>query len=161
MHSVESLAAESSTASTSALETVTTAIATPIGQMVDAVSGALTPDHDASPSAQRERMREFAGPEHFRHSELGAGREEMARHRAGFAAQREGLSSPIFAASRSRFATGRTRPAAGPVIGSAIHATLANPDLARGILTGVASAQGVPVVSANPILAELLPGFGN
>ncbi len=133
----------------------------PIDQLIDAVAAVLPLDDDASPAAQRERMREKAGTAHFAHEELAAGREEMARHRAAFAEQREGFTSPRFSDSRHRFTTGRTRPAAGPVIGGALSATLGNPDLARSLLNGTAATQGVPVVPVNPILADLLPGFGN
>jgi hypothetical protein len=148
-----------------ALPAATTAIMTPAGdsidRLIDAVAAVLPLEDDASPVAQRERMRERAGTAHFAHEELAAGKREMARHRAGFAEQREGFASPAFVGSRNRFATGRTRPVGGPVLGGAISATLGNPDLARSLLTGAAVTQGVPVVPINPILAELLPAFGN
>jgi len=133
----------------------------PIDRLINAVASVLPLDDEASPTAQRERMREYAGTNHFAQEELAAGRTEMARHRAEFAEQRQGFASPHFAESRQRFLTGRTRPVAGPVLGGSVSATLGNPNLARSLLTGAAATQGVPVVPVNPILAELLPGFGN
>ncbi|MSR45519.1 MAG: hypothetical protein EXS13_00355 [Planctomycetes bacterium] len=150
---------------TSAAETssILSASATqgPIDELVSYISGLLPLDENASPAAQRARMLEQAGTSHFRHEELGAGRAEMARHRAGFANQRAGFVSPVFAASRERLRTGRAHPFSGPVLGGAISQTLANPNLARGILTGVAATGVAPVGTVNPILGQLLPAFGN
>ena len=150
---------------TSAAETasIMSASATqgPIDELMSYVTGLLPLDNDASPAAQRARMLEQAGTAHFRHEELGAGKAEMARHRASFADQRTGFVSPAFAASRERLRTGRTHSFSGPVLGGAISQTLANPDLARGILTGVAATGGAPIGTVNPILAQLLPAFGN
>ncbi len=129
-------------------------------QSIDTVAGWLPFHHDASPAAQRERMQEQAGVAHFRQEELGAGREEMARHRAEFAEQREGFVSSDFTRNRERLRTGRFRPAAGPVIGPSLRQTLADPDLARALLAGVAASQGVSTTQVQPILAQLLPGFG-
>lgn len=127
----------------------------PIDRLINAVASVLPLDDEASPTAQRERMREYAGTNHFAQEELAAGRTEMARHRAEFAEQRQGFASPHFAESRQRFLTGRTRPVAGPVLGGSVSATLGNPNLARSLLTGAAATQGVPVVPVNPILAEV------
>lgn len=129
-------------------------------ESIDTVVGWLPFDHDASPAAQRRRMQEQAGVAHFRHEELGAGRDEMARHRAEFQEQKSGFVSADFTRNRERMRTGRVRPAAGPVIGASLRQTLADPDAARALLAGVAASQGVPVVQVQPILAQLLPGFG-
>ncbi len=131
-----------------------------LDQSIDTVAGWLPFNHDASPAAQRERMLEQAGTEHFRHDELAAGRNEMARHREEFQEQREGFVSTDFTRNRERMRTGRFRPASGPVIGPALRATLADPAAARALLAGVAATQGLPVGEVQPILAQLLPGFG-
>lgn len=132
----------------------------PIDEAIDQIVSILPFTEEASPAAQRERMVEAAGTEQFRHEELAAGRVEMARHRATFEEQRSGFVSTQFAESRDRFRTGRSRPVAGPVLGTSITETLKDPAAAQAILAGVAASKGVAVAGVQPILAQLLPGFG-
>ena len=108
------------------------------------------------PDLQREQMREQAGGDKFRNESFTDARTEMVAQRSQFEAHREKLVSSEFAASRARFRSGRTQPYRGPALGS-----LQDPDVARAVLLGASAASGVPLVSAQPVLAYLLPAFGN
>jgi hypothetical protein len=158
-------ATQASHSSSSVLGTVTSAVVDPIAHAFDSTVAAVTSilpyENEASPAAHRRRMEEQAGTAHFHHEELSAGKDEMTRHREEFRAHKESFVSPVFAQSRTRWRSGDSRPNSGPVLGSAIATTLHDPDAARALLSGLAASTGVPVVTANPILAQLLPAFGN
>lgn len=149
----------------SAIGTATNAVVDPIASAFDSTMAAVTSilpyEHEASPEAQRRKMLAQAGTDKFRHEELSAGKDEMTRHREEFRGHRNSFVNPAFAQSRTRWRTGETRPNSGPVLGSAIATTLHDPDVARALLSSIAAGTGVPVVTANPILAQLLPAFGN
>lgn len=152
----------------SALGTATDAVVDPIASAFDSTMAAVTsilpfePDeHEASPDAQRRKMLAQAGTDKFRHEELSAGKDEMTRHREEFRDHRNSFVNPAFAQSRTRWRSGETRPHSGPVLGSAIATTLHDPDVAKALLASLSASTGVPVVTANPILAQLLPAFGN
>lgn len=159
------MAAASSTGALSTLGSVTSAVVDPITNALDATVEAVTSilpyEDEASPEVHRRLMLERAGTQHFKHEELSAGKEEMTRHREEFREHKSAFVSPVFAQSRSRLRTGDSRLQSGPVIGSAISTTLHDPDAARALLSGLGASTGVPVVTANPILAQLLPAFGN
>jgi len=130
-----------------------------------ATTGAATTDFlvwiwpfssESGPDAQRERMREQAGTERFRNAPLVDGREAMRLHHTDFAAQRENFVSPAFTESKARFRSGGARPRSGLVLGRGAS----DPATARALLLA-ASRTGIPVIGSNPVLAGLLPAFGN
>ncbi len=143
---------------------MTAAVTSPIDAALDYVAG-LLPFTDspspASPAAQRAKMLEQAGPDHFRSAALTGARDQLFVKRELFQQQRAGFQSTAFTESKERLRNGGTRPSRGPVIGGLIRTTLQDPGAARALIGGVAAGSGVPVIGTQPVLAALLPGFGN
>lgn len=128
------------------------------GATVDAANEAWTwiwPfEAQSGPEAQRARMREQAGPDHFRNESFTDARAELLVQRSAFQEHREALVSTAFTESRDRFRQGRSQPQAGLVIGPGVT----DPDVIRALLAQAAAA-GVPVLVSQPVLAQLLPAF--
>lgn len=111
-------------------------------------------DEELGPDAQRVKMREQAGPDHFRNESFTDARAELLVQRSAFKEHRDALVSSEFVESRNRFRQGRAQPQAGLVIGPGVT----DPDVIRALLAQAATA-GVPVLVAQPVLAQLLPAF--
>jgi len=100
-------------------------------------------------------MEQQAGSAHFANPQLVAARGKMQTTRSEFGARRDKFVSSPFVGARDQFRGGGSTPTSGPIIGSAVGDTAAS--LA---LLAAAQSSGVPLPIAQPVLAQLLPGFG-
>ena len=131
-------------------------VVTATNATADAVMSILPFVPPTGPDAQAAQIREHAGPAHFRNESFGEGRDEMRVQRVEFTERREKLVSNDFREARNRFRGGGTTPHSGPIIGPNT-----DPATIRAILLAASAAGGVVPTGIQPVLATLLPAFGN
>jgi len=150
--------ATANTAPTTATAKIATA-ANAVGAAVQATGAAVTsliyvPPREG-PDALRTKMETLAGPAHFANPQLVAGRGMMQTTRSEFGKRRDLLVSSPFVAARAQFRSGKGAPHSGPVLGSG-----AGDSATTLALLAAAAQSGVPYPLVQPVLAQLLPGFG-
>ncbi len=122
---------------------------------VDAVTSLAGIDTKTGPALQREQMEQQAGRAHFANSQLVAAKAKLQTTRTEFGAQRDKFVSSPFVAARQKFRGEHATPNSGPVLGPAVG------DSATALAILAAAGGGTPLPLAQPVLAALLPGFGN
>jgi hypothetical protein len=120
----------------------------------DAVTTAVMPQPTKGPALLRTQMEQQAGPSHFKNEQFVYGHDKLRATHTPFEEHRAKFVSSVFVSSREKFRGGKTQPTPGPVIGPAVGDSAAT-------LAALAAAQaGIPLPLAQPLLAQLLPGFG-
>jgi hypothetical protein len=108
------------------------------------------------PEKQREQMLEVAGPKHFRNDDFAKARYELRSPGSEFQTHRNELVFEDLTDAKAHFRNGNKAPKGGLILGG----PNVDPDVARALILAAAS-QGVPLVGVQPVLAQLLPAFGN
>jgi hypothetical protein len=128
-----------------------TAVATTTTNAVESMVGIET---KTGPALARAQMEQQAGRAHFANSQLISGKSNLQMTRTAFGAQRDKFVSSPFVQSRQQFRGEHATPNSGPVLGPAVG------DSASALAILAAANAGIPLPVAQPVLAQLLPGFG-
>jgi hypothetical protein len=131
-----------------------TATAAAIQATGSAISSLGSSSPQQGPAVQRQQMEQQAGTAHFANPQFIAGHEHLQATHTPFEERRAKFVSSAFVASRQQFRGGKAVPSGGPVLGSAIG------DSAASLAALAAASAGVPLPMMQPLLAQLLPGFG-
>ena len=143
-----------------ATDAAATATATTLAKATTATTGFVTQllpfSKPSGPAGQAAQMREQAGPDKFRNDSFSESRDGMRVQHEEFSETRSGFVSNDFVQARARFRNGKTSPHSGPVLGPTT-----DPATIRAILLAAAAVPGVAPTPIQPVLAQLLPAFGN
>lgn len=130
------------------------ATATALSAATAAVTAAVMPQPTQGPALLRTQMEQRAGPAHFKNPQFVEGHDKLRATHTPFEENRAKFVSSVFVSSREKFRGGKTMPTSGPVLGPAVGDSAAS-------LAALAAAQaGIPLPVVQPLLAQLLPGFG-
>jgi len=147
-------AATETASSAGTVSTLATATGNAVGSAADAVTNLVGLDSKTGPALQREQMEQQAGRAHFANPQLIAGKTKLQTTRSEFGSRRDKFVSSPFVEARNQFRGQHSMPSSGPVLGPAVG------DSASALAILAAAGGGVPLPLWQPVLAQLLPGFG-